>query len=181
MFECPVPGTLEEGSNGRSRPDAPRLSDGAAAPQFVVIGTSISHTAASSSPLECDAGPTLPKPGPKRWGSVYSRYERGSMRFHGRLSRSTTAGMSGASQRWVVGAACGIGFLLVTASKAVQAIDCQKASTNVERAICRDIGVYALDRELTQTLHQVLESHPNERNSMLIDERHWRRNRSCED
>lgn len=95
------------------------------------------------------------------------------MRFHRRLSRSNTAGMSGASQRWVVGAACGLGILLVTAPKPVQAIDCEKASTNVEHAICRDTGVYALDRELAQALHQVLESHPNERNSMLIDERHW--------
>jgi uncharacterized protein YecT (DUF1311 family) len=95
------------------------------------------------------------------------------MRFHGRLSRSTTAVMCGASQRWVVGAACGLGILLVTAPKPVKAIDCQKASTNVEHAICRDTVVYGLDRELTQALHRVLESHPNERDSMLIDERHW--------
>ena len=103
------------------------------------------------------------------------------MCFHGRLSRSTTAGMRGTSQRWVVGAACGLGILLVTAPKPVQAIDCQKASTNVEHAICRDTGVYALDRELTQALHRVLESHPNERDSMLIDERHWiaTRDASC--
>jgi uncharacterized protein YecT (DUF1311 family) len=95
------------------------------------------------------------------------------MCFHGRLSRSTTAGMPGASQRWVVGAACALGILLITAPKPVQAIDCQQASTNVEHAICRDTGVYALDGELTQALHRVLETHPNERNSMLIDERHW--------
>ena len=95
------------------------------------------------------------------------------MCFHGRLSRSTTAGMRGTSQRWIVGAACGLGILLVIAPKPVQAIDCQKAATNVEHAICRDPGVYALDRELTQALHRVLESHPNERDSMLIDERHW--------
>jgi uncharacterized protein len=97
------------------------------------------------------------------------------MRFHGRLSRSTT------SQRRVVGAACGLGILLVTAPKPVQAIDCQKASTNVEHAICRDTGIFALDRELTQAFHRVLESHPNERDSMLIDERHWiaARNASC--
>jgi uncharacterized protein len=95
------------------------------------------------------------------------------MRFHGRLSRSAKAGACGASQRWVVGAACGLGILLVTAPKPVQAIDCEKAATHVEHAICRDTGVYALDRELTQTLHRVLETHPNERNSMLIDERRW--------
>ena len=103
------------------------------------------------------------------------------MCFHGRLTRSTTVGMCGTSQRWVVGAACGLGILLVTAPKPVQAIDCQKASTNVEHAICRDTEVYALDRELTQALHRVLESHPNERDSMLINERRWiaRRDASC--
>ena len=103
------------------------------------------------------------------------------MCFHGRLSRSTAAGMRGTSQRWVVGAACVLGILLVTAPKPVQAIDCQKAATNVEHAICRDTGVYALDRELTQALHRVLESHPDERDSMLSDERHWiaTRDASC--
>ena len=97
------------------------------------------------------------------------------MCFNGRLSRSITL------QRWILGTACGIGFLLVTVSKPVQAIDCQKASTNVEHAICRDTGVYALDRELTQALHRVIESHPNERNSVLINERHWiaARDASC--
>jgi hypothetical protein len=51
----------------------------------------------------------------------------------------------------------------------------------VERAICRDTGIYALDKELTQALHRVIESHPNERDSMLIDERHWiaKRDASC--
>ena len=103
------------------------------------------------------------------------------MCFPGRLSRSTAAGMRGTSQRWVVGAACVLGILLVTAPKPVQAIDCQKAATNVEHAICRDTGVYALDRELTQALHRVLESHPDERDSMLSDERHWiaTRDASC--
>ena len=92
-----------------------------------------------------------------------------------------TAGMCGTSRRWVAGLACGLGILLVTAPKPVQAIDCQKASTPVERAICRDTGVYELDSELTQALHRVLESHPNERDSMLIDERHWiaTRDASC--
>ena len=132
-------------------------------------------------PLECHGGPAFPKPGPERWGPLYSLYERGCMRFHGRLSRSITAGLCGTSQRWVVGAACGVGILLVTAPKPVQAIDCQKAATNVERAICRDTGIYALDKELTQALHRVIESHPNERDSMLIDERHWiaKRDASC--
>ncbi|MDB6010396.1 MAG: hypothetical protein JWL65_2646 [Gammaproteobacteria bacterium] len=103
------------------------------------------------------------------------------MCFHGRLSRSTTAGLCGTSQRWVVGAVCGLGILLVTAPKPVQAIDCRKASTNVEHAICRDTEVDALDRELTQALHRVLETHPNERDSMLTDERHWiaTRDASC--
>ena len=62
------------------------------------------------------------------------------MCFHGRLSRSTSADMAGLSQRWFVGAAWGLGLLLVTASKPVQAIDCQKAATNAEHAICRDTG-----------------------------------------
>ena len=43
----------------------------------------------------------------------------------------------------------------------------------MEHAICRDTEVYALDRELTQALHRALESHPNERDSLLTDERHW--------
>lgn len=118
---------------------APRISDGAAAPQSVMIGTSISHTVASSFPLKCDAGRRFRG---RTWKvrPLYSRYERGSMCFHGRLSRSTPAGMGGISQRWVVGAACGLGILLVTAPKTAQAIDCQKAATNVEHAICRDTG-----------------------------------------
>jgi len=105
--------------------------------------------------------------------------ERGCMWFHGRLLRS--AGMRGTPQRWVVGAVCGLGILLVTAPKSVQAIDCQKASTTVEHAICRDSEVNALDKELTQVLHRVLEGHGNERDAILIDERRWiaRRDTSC--
>jgi hypothetical protein len=51
----------------------------------------------------------------------------------------------------------------------------------VERAICRDTGVYALDSDLTRALHRALESHPNERDALLIDERHWiaTRDASC--
>lgn len=76
---------------------------------------------------------------------------------------------------------CGLGALLMAAPHLARAIDCQKASTDIEKAVCADTDVMALDEQLTRALAAALQSHPSEQHALLLDERHWlaRRDASC--
>lgn len=95
------------------------------------------------------------------------------MGFHGKWSRLNALRVSDRAQCWLGGAVCGLGILLLSATRPAQAIDCQKAVTSVEHAICDDAEIYSLDKKLTQALHRALESRPRERDMILTDERRW--------
>jgi uncharacterized protein len=101
---------------------------------------------------------------------------------HRRVEKSIAAGMQSMQLAWTLATACGLGILLTLAPSPARAIDCQKAATIVERAICRDPEVKALDSRLTEALQKMVDAHPNQQDEIWFDERHWfdERDARCE-
>lgn len=66
-----------------------------------------------------------------------------------------------------------MGLLLLHSAAFAQSFDCDKATTNVEHAICRDKAVGDLDVGLAQQLKTSLSVAPDQRTALLKEERRW--------
>lgn len=62
---------------------------------------------------------------------------------------------------------------LSAAKTAAQSFDCRKAATDVEHAICGDRRLGKLDADVASEFERALESEPQQRQSLLADQRRW--------
>jgi len=68
------------------------------------------------------------------------------------------------------------GFLIVSAARA-QSFDCKQSSTIIEREICADQRMAALDDKLADSFRNLIASHPDKRAKFLKDQHRWIRER----
>ena len=52
-------------------------------------------------------------------------------------------------------------------------VDCGNMTSIVERAICHDPEVLALDAQLAQSIQHKIDTHPDKQGEIMSDERHW--------